>query len=121
MTLLSESELQAVRDAAESGMATPVTIMRRSLVETDLGSVESYATIATVMGWMTEMTPTGAAIGEVGGVQALAGVYRLFVPVGTDIEPDDKVLLNGQDFIVQHSDAGGTYLPMLTVIMRRAD
>ena len=119
--LVSDSEMAAIRQTAESGMVTTVVIKRRTLIENDYGSQESYATVATVQGWMTELTPTGASIGEVGGVQALAGVYRLFVPVGTDVQPEDQVLIGGLTFMVQHSDEGGTYLPFLTVIMRRPD
>ena len=121
MSLLSTSEMAAIRATAESGFITPVTIQRRTLVVNDYGSQEQYTTIATVDGWMTEVTPNGTGLTEVGGVQAVPGNYRLFVPVGTDIRSADLVTLGGLDFVVQHTDEGGSYLPFLTIIMQRAD
>lgn len=121
MGLINASELAAVRETAESGMITDVTIKRSSIVETPEGSEDRWTTVVTVKGWLTEQTRPGAALGEVGGVQAVAGVYRLFVPVGTDIQANDQVLVNGGIFIVQYTDAEGTYLPMLTAILRRAE
>jgi hypothetical protein len=119
--LLSATELAALRDLVESGMETDVTIRRRTTVEGDLGDVATFTTVAAVKGWIREITTAAAGIGEVGGVVAIPETHRLFVPVGTDLESGDLVIVNGDGFRVQHTDAGGTYLTHLTAILRRSE
>lgn len=119
MTLLSAAEMAAIRTVAESGMVDTVVIKRRSTTEGDYGDVSGYTEVATVRGWITELTSTTAALENVGNVEALAGSYRLFVPVGTDLRPHDEVTVNGHDYIVQNTDEGNTYEPMLRAFLRR--
>ena len=119
--LVSDKEMAALRGVALSGMVTPVEVKRRSLVETVEGSEERYTTIGTVDGWMTEVTSDTTSTGIIGGVQAAPTVYRLFMPVGTDILSDDEVVVSGETFIVQHTNSDNTYLPLLSVALRRPE
>ncbi len=121
MTLISATEIAALRGVVESGMESTVVIKRLTTSEADFGDATAFTTVATVKGWLREITTVAAGIGEVGGVTAVAETHRLFVPVGTDLRSGDIVLVNGESFRVQHTDASSTYLTHLTAILRRSE
>ncbi len=119
--LISASEMAALRATVESGMETDVTIRRHTTTEAEFGDVDAFVTVATVKGWIREITSNASVIAEIGGVIAVAETHRLFVPVGTDIESGDIVIVEGESFRVQHTDQTNTYETHITAILRRAD
>ena len=120
MTLISDSELSALRGLAESGMQTTVYIYHGVTTVTDDGQSWGYpdSPDLTVLGWNYEMTPGGATLNEVSGEVSLIELHRLMLPVGTACASGDKVVLNSQSFIVQHTNADDTYPTSLIVLMR---
>ena len=114
--LVSEAEMEALRDVAESGMQTTVTIMTRATSQTVDGQVSTWTSSGTVMGWLYS-TPT-PQIAMVSGVMATVNTYRLFVPVGTAIVAGDQVVIGAQTFVVSDTTAESTWKPLLRCSLR---
>ena len=105
----------------QSGMVTPVTIKRETTGAGPYGDdVATFAVLSTVNGWLfSEPSPV---ITMVNGVQqALVNTYRLFLPVGTDIQSGDQVVIEGNSFTVSDTNAESTWLPLLRVSLRRLE
>lgn len=117
--LLSAAEMGALREVAEMGMQTPVTIMVRSTTSTDDGQESSWAVSGSAMGWLYS-TPT-PVITMVSGMMATVNTYRLFLPVGTAIAAGDHVVIGGQTFTVSDTTAESTWLPLLRCSLRLAE
>lgn len=119
MTLVSPSELDALRQVAESSFPTPVTIYRYTRATTSEGSVQTWDVVTTVKGWLKEEnTPP---VGDVGGVQATVPAYRLNVPVGTDLQAGDRTLIGGVIYEVNDSNSEDSYLTHITARLRRRE
>lgn len=119
MTLVSESELEALRQVAESSFPTDVTIYRQTRTTTSEGSVSAWTRVTTVKGWLKEETTP--PVGDVGGVQATVPVYRLNVPVGTDIQAGDRVRIEGATYEVNDTNSEDSYLTHVTARLRRRE
>lgn len=121
MSLISSSEMAALRGVAESGMISTCSIYYRTVTQTDNGSVSGYpdAADATSICWLTEFTPDSALIAAMDGAAALGEMFRLRLPTGTTINSGDKVVIAGLNYFVQHEDRDSTYLPWLTIVVRR--
>lgn len=127
----TDSELTAIRSLAELGMQSQVIIKKRTPVTDDTDPRNVYGDDAeefaepiwgdglTTKGWLFS-TPS-PVITVVGGVMALVNTYRLFVPVGTDVESGDRVDIDTATFIVSDTVAESTWLPMLVVSLRRVE
>ena len=120
MSLLSDSAMAALREVAELGMVTDVTILDLVNSESATGSTSTWvARPATVRGWLhSEVSPV---ITLVSGKQVLVNTYRLFLPVGTDIATGDRVLIGGERFVVSDTTGESTWQAMLTVSLRRVE
>lgn len=90
MQPLSNDELDAMQDTAESSFFDECYILRRSRTANDYGELETT--------WTADDDPTecgfepGAPLTRVGNALAVTdvdGVLR--IPIGTDIDLDDKV------------------------------
>jgi hypothetical protein len=117
--LLSASEMASLSDLVAQGMQTSIAIWRRSTVETDDGQKSVWAYSSAVMGWV-QSTPTPMQT-EVSGKIATVNTYRLFVPLGTDIIPGDRVVSGAQTFTVSDTTAESTWQAMLTCSLRLAE
>src|SRR5262245_61013212 len=99
MSLVSASEMAALRGIAESGMESTCTIYARTTTQTDNGRVSGYATTGTEsICWLTEFTPTGSALGVLDGAEAISETFKLRLPVGTTIHSGDKVVILTADY-----------------------
>ena len=119
--LLTPAELEDFRQVAFQGMKDDITILRRTTVSTPDGMSSTWATLGTVKGWIYS-TPTQHQE-LVSGVIATVNTFRLFVPVGTDINQSDKVLISGhtQEYWVADVVAENTWNAMLRVSLRFAE
>lgn len=127
----TSGELAAIRGLAELGMQSDVTIKKRTPITSESDPANIYGDDgvthvvpvsteeAYVKGWLFS-TPS-PVITVVGGVMALVNTYRLFVPVGTDVESGDHVVIGGAEFIVSDTIAESTWLPLLNVSLRRVE
>lgn len=119
--LISDAEMVSLRDVAALGMQTPVSIYKRATNVTADGQQSGWATTAasTVNGWLYS-SPT-PQISIVGAEEALVNTYRLFVPVGTDIESGDHVVIGGAMFTCSDTNVESTHLPLLRCSLRRVE
>lgn len=125
MTLLSPAALRAVQKIAELGMVSTVKIQRRvvgtpTLEANDYGDDEvTYqpaTKTTTVKGWLSSK-PADMPSEENGAITTV-NTYRLFVPVGTDLRPGDKVTVGDRDFTVVDTTAESTWPALLAASLR---
>lgn len=127
MTLLTDDELGELRTVAEMGMTADVLIYRRQAIAPassgdDYGDddIEFDATAETlvrgVKGWL-HSEPTPVQETDTGSI-VTANTYRLYVPVGTDIRPGDRVVIGTRDFTVSDTTGESTWQALLTVSLR---
>lgn len=120
MSLISPSEMAALRDLAVSGMTQTFAVYHLVKATNDDGQSTTYPATPdfSVIGWNREITPNSMTAttnaGEIGTLET----HRLLVPVGTDIRPGDKVTHGVDVFYVQHTSSSDTYQPYLSVAMR---
>jgi len=121
MSLLSASELGAIRAVAESGMIETAAILTRSVIETDDGQESVWATSGLdVPCWVYEVTPVSKTLGALAGVVDLVEIFSIRVKAGTEVHSGDRVAVNGQIFDVQHTSDESTYEPWLDLACRKA-
>lgn len=118
MSLLSSAQLNALSKLVAKGMDSDVLIYDRVIEESSTGTAESWVARAnTVKGWLyTTVTPVmtmGFAL------QGTVNTLRLYLELGTDIEPGDRVRIAGETFTVSDTTAENTIQAMLTVSLRR--
>ena len=119
MTLISASELEGLRQVAESGMTTPATLQRRQNVSDADGQHSTWTSIGTITGWLySQPTPM---ITVNAGQQVLVNTYRWFCPVGTDIRSGDKLIVGGSEYTVSDTTGESTWLPLLRCSLRRLE
>jgi hypothetical protein len=84
------------------------------------GSTASYPTTptSTVKGWLVGTWARDRSP-DVGDLNAIT-VYRLRVPVGTDIESADQVVIKGNTYLVIDAGTDQTWPEWITCIVRRA-
>jgi hypothetical protein len=119
MSLVSASELSALRGVAELGMTTPATIQRRATVVDADGQHSEWQTASTITGWLFSEPQPVLTIDS--GSTVMVNTYRWFCPVGTDIRSGDKIIIGGSDFTVSDTNAESTWLPLLRCSLRRIE
>ena len=119
MSLISPTQLAAIRKVAYRGLETEVAIMRAVQVETDFGSEEAWATVAITDGWIREMSVNGPT--DVFARIAAIGTHRLHVRVDVDIRPGDRAYVNDEAFTVAHVNEHNTIKVFMTASLRRVE
>jgi hypothetical protein len=119
--LISTSQLAFMRTTVERAFNTDVDIYKRSLVESvyEDEATETFTFSETIKGWVYS-TPSSSAA-EVGFTIGTLNLYRLFVPVGSDVEPGDRLKIDGNDFLVIDTINESTWLPLLRCSLRRLE
>lgn len=118
--LVSQSEIESLREYALTGMQTEIQIFRKVSVAGDYGDdEESFSSTpdAVVMGWFRN-APNLNLTDEMGALQQIDD-GRLFVPVGTDISRGDKVVIEGNAWSVIDTSEESTYKVLLRASLRR--
>jgi hypothetical protein len=119
--LVSASQLNALRKVAESGMNVDVTRLKQTKVDSVYGDEQdiTYVVDWTTSGWLRAV-PEGV-IDVVSGVTGDIGTFRLFLPVGTDLDNGDRVLIEGRTYTVTDTNVESTYQVVLRCSLRRLD
>jgi hypothetical protein len=127
--LLTDKQMQSIRGLALLGMVTRITIERQGEttppVDGDYGddflsyTQTTESRFTEVKGWFYS-TPTRELEVDTGAV-VTANTYRLFLPVGTDVLPGDRVHVGNEDYTVTDTTAEGTWLPLLTCNLRKRE
>jgi hypothetical protein len=126
---LTANQLNRVRDLALLGMVTPVTVERRTASTPPVGGdygddflvypETNESRRLDIKAWIYS-TPTPEQSVDTGMIVTV-NTYRMFVPVGTDILPGDLVHAGDQDYVVSDTTAEGSWLPLLTVSLRKRE
>jgi len=129
--LLSDSQVAAIQKTGLLGMQTPVQILRGDpstgleLTDDPYGSSPGTPEAVTppmgvtVKGWL-HSTPTPTQTVD-HGREITINTYRLWVPVGTDILPRDRVVIGTQTYIVTDTTADSTWPAVLNCSLRLAE
>jgi hypothetical protein len=120
MSLISDTEMEALRDLVLSGMETTVYVYNRTTTQTADGQETSYpaSPSSTVIGWLYEITPNATAMSVINGGEDLSELFRLYVPIETVINSGDKVVIGVGTYYVQHTNADNTYRTSMSVALR---
>ena len=132
--LLTQGMLRGARRFAERGLQTDVSVYRETMVllgttpggSDDLGDdslsakttrESSYPRI--LRGWFFS-TPTPLQVEESGALVTV-NTYRLFLPVGTDILPGDRISMGGEEYTVSDTTGESTWQAVLVCSLRKRD
>ena len=118
----SDTQVSYLRNFALRGMATQITIVRQRMVNDSSPYGDDLLveeTVGTAMGWIWS-TPNRERQLEAGSL-VTANVYRLYVPVGTDIQPADIIRSGDLSFIVVDTTSENTWKALLNVSLRRRE
>lgn len=118
--LLSDDEMDALREVALMGMATQATIYDHVIAESPDGTSETWVARNTTTQCWLQSNPT-PMLTVVSGTQGLVNTYRCYMPVGTDIESADRVQIEGRMFVVSDTTGESTWQPLLNVSLRRVE
>lgn len=119
--LISASEMEALRRIPLQGMTTPISILKRSTIERDGADPQTVWAVSEIInGWVWEV-PEYTRGNTVGGVVGEAAAFRVYLPVGVDVEPGDQLGLDGLIYNVLNTNVANTYMPMLRVVVRRLE
>lgn len=125
------NQMKRLRDVALLGMITPIVIEKRTGAAPPVGgdygddflayTETSASRRQAVKGWFFS-TPTPMQDVDTGAI-VTSNTYRLFVPVGTDIDIGDHVFVgpNPDAYTVSDTTAESSWLPLLTCSLRRRE
>jgi hypothetical protein len=118
--LVTDEMYVALRGFAYQGLQTPVSILRREVVENPYGDdSEVWAEESSTWGWIRQMNDP--SIVAQNGVAQTTGVFRLELPVGTDVRPGDMVGVEGATYMVENTSVEDTVQVFLEVYIRATD
>lgn len=116
---LSTSQMNELRKIAELGMQTTLNLFRLTSVENATGVEETWVPNGTAQGWIfSNPTPM---ITVISGAQGLVNTYRLYAPVGTDIQTGDRVGVGSDMYTVSDTTAESTWLPLVSASLRKVE
>lgn len=119
--LVTTSELEALREVVELGMQTTISILREESIPVEDGDDQQvWATEEITKGWIFE-PPAFSRGNVIGGVQGEVHEFRLFAPMGTDIQVGDRIGVEGQIFNVTDTNDTNTYQTELRASLRKVE
>lgn len=117
----SDSQMASLRKIALTGMTTKVVIHRRETSDDPYGDDEvvTYRPIVTTKGWL--FSHTSPVQEQDTGSLVTSGNYRLYLYVGTDIKVGDRVIANGDTYVVSDTTSESTWQALMVVALRKRD
>lgn len=121
MALVTEDMLVMLRQYAYSGLVTDVQIKKRVRGDNEYGdSEETWPTVnSTVKGWLRQMNDP--AILESLGLAGAVGVFRLEMPVGSDVASGDQVVIGPGIYTVENTNTEDTLQVFLEAYVRKIE
>jgi hypothetical protein len=121
--VISAAEIQALRDLGHITLTSTVSVFRiQPATEGPEGDdPETYmAQVATLPGWLAEITPAREILENVGGVIGVPELFQLFLPPDSGVKSGDQVVVDGsQRFTVEHTNDEDTYRLFLICTCRK--
>lgn len=119
--LLSARQLAAIQGVALTGMKTAIVIQRKTTTDSAYGDDDevSFVTVATANGWFYS-TPTPQRDLDTGSV-VTTNTYRLFLPVDTNVNDGDQVIVGSETYIVSDTTKENTWKALLNCSLRKRE
>lgn len=123
MPLLSTKNLEAIQKLGRSSMTVTCSIYKRQPYAHDDSNpfgddTITYASTAVVVkGWLVPMSAVDFTV-DVAQVIS-SGNFVLRVPVGTSLDPGDKVTIGSNEYYASESTVEQTWPEWITVRLRR--
>jgi hypothetical protein len=117
----TERQLAFMRTTAEISLVDDVDIWPMTTAENiyeDSGDT-TYEYRETVKGWIFSAPTSGAQ--AVAGVIGTLSLYRVFLAVGTEVSPGDRLYIKGAFFELIDTVDESTWLPILRCSARRLE
>lgn len=121
MGLLRPSQLAALRRLTEKLFDDTADIYKRSASDSDYGDdeLETFTFSASVPCWLRSMPEDSVNVSF--GQAQVPATHRLFVPVGTDVQSYDRVIVGGSTFQVMDTSVESTHKVLLRVSLRKSE
>jgi hypothetical protein len=114
---LDADELADIRSDITRGYPTPVTIQRQSATNDGTGiATLTWSSIATVNGYLIEDDAAQVVVGE---QPRMVTVWYCHLPIGTDVQPQDRCVIDGGNYLVEGLDAGQSEALQIVVRLRK--
>lgn len=117
MSLVSTAQLTQLRAVAYRGLDTPVTIQRRTAIETDADVAYTWATVTTTLGWLRMMNKPHV-VAQFGYIAGATNIFRLHLRHDVDVQPEDRVVIGDTTYEIQDSNQEDTIQVFRTLVVR---
>ena len=123
MTLLTSAQMAAIQAFGRKSMTVDCAIYKRAAFAFDDSNpfgddTVTYAvTPVTVKGWLVPLDNVDFSVDIMQIVSV--GNFILRVPVGTDVEPRDKLVIGGETYYCSESAVEESWPEWVTVRLRR--
>jgi head-tail adaptor len=118
--LVTDEMYGALREFAYQGLQTPVSILRREVIENPYGdSAEEWVDQGETWSWIRQMNDP--SITERGGIAQTTGVFRVELPVGADVRVGDMIGAEGETYMVENTSTEDTVQVFLEVYARKTE
>lgn len=118
--LVTDAQLAALRRVGYRQLVTPYTVWRKTRVESDFGTSESWSQVGSGMGWL-RMINRPHTIEQVGFIEGATEVYRFHTDVAVDITNGDRLHMWDQDYEVHDVNSDDTVQVFRTCLLRRVE
>lgn len=119
MPLVTATQLAGLRSVAYNGLATTCTAIIRSVqVESDFGSEDAWATVDMDLPcWVRSQSSTN--VSSMASRLAVTGTFRIHFEDGVDLEPGDRVVIEGDTYECTETNAENTLRIFATAVARK--
>lgn len=116
--LVTPAMLETLRGFAYKGLQTEVHVLRRLPVASNPygDDTEAWVETTTTFGWIRQMNDP--YIREGSGIASITGIFRLELPVDTEVVPGDMVGVEGQTYMVENTNVEDTLKVFLEAYVR---
>jgi len=108
MPLVSDSQLAALRKYGNQGLTGSAHILRSTQTATDFGSQDVWATVALDVPCWIRGTAIPDDVYQPGFRLTTITTYRCLFEVDVDVEPDDRLIIAGEQYEVIETNVENT-------------
>ena len=116
--LVTDAQIAALRKVAYRQLVTPFTVWRKTRVESDLGTSDTWTQVDSGLGWLRSMN-TPKTIEQTGYIEGAIAVYRFHADVSVEVHDGDRLRMVNQNYEVQDVNEDDTVQIFRTCILRR--
>jgi hypothetical protein len=119
MSLVTPTQMAALRKLAYRGLETPFEVWRTTRTESVYGTASAQTKVSEGIGWLRMMNRPHLSE-QAGMREGATSVYRLHTTPDVDVEVGDEIRVSGTDgYIVQDTNFDDTIQVFRTCVLRR--